>query len=334
MELRHLRYFIGVAEELHFGRAAQRLGISQPPLSQQIRALEEELGVSLFDRSSRRVALTAAGRLFLVEARRTLAQADHAMTVARRAELGEIGELNLGFSTSAPFTAVVSQALYSFRQRHPGVRLLLNEMTRDEQIEGLAARELDVGFIRGFTLPVLPPEIRVLPLIEEPLLLAMRSGHALAELDRPVRIADLADESFVLFGRERGVGFNEHVALLCRRAGFDPHIVQEASGLATMLGLVAAGFGITMISASLGALHADNIVYRPLAEPDAISRMWLLQRGNPTVACQAFVAAVTDTHRTADGQLASPGRATGKISGATAIPSSSSARPSSTVASP
>ena len=165
-------------------------------------------------------------------------------------------------------------------------------------------------------------------------MLGMRSGHALAEIERTVRIADLVGECFVLFGRESGIGFNEHVALLCRRAGFDPHIAQEASGLATMLGLVAAGFGITMISASLGALHADNIVYRPLAEPDAISRMWLLQRGSPTVACQAFVAAVIESHRMADGQLASPGGATGKISGATAIPSSSSARPSATVASP
>ena len=249
MELRHLRYFVGVAEELHFGRAAQRLGISQPPLSQQIRALEDELGVALFERSSRRVALTAPGRLFLAEARRTLAQAAHAIQVARRAELGEIGELTVGFSTSAPFTTVVSQALFTFRQRYPGIRLLLNEMPRDAQIEALAARELDVAFIRGFDLPVLPPDIRALPLIEEPLLLAMRSGHPLADLDRPVRLADLAGESFVLFGRERGSGFNEHFGLLCRRAGFEPHIAQEASGLATLLGLVAAGFGITMISA-------------------------------------------------------------------------------------
>jgi DNA-binding transcriptional LysR family regulator len=300
MELRHLRYFIGVAEELHFGRAAQRLGISQPPLSQQIRALEADLGVALFERSSRRVALTAAGRLFLVEARRTLAQADHAILVARRAELGEIGELTVGFSTSAPFTAIVSQALFSFRQRYLGIRLLLNEMARDAQVEALAAEELDVAFVRGFALPVLPPGIRALPLIEEPLLLAMRAGHPLADLDRPIRITDLAGEPFVLFGRERGSGFNEHVALLCRRAGFEPHIAQEASGLATLLGLVAAGFGITMISTSLGALHTDNIVYRTLAEPDAISRMWLLQRARPTLACQAFVTAVMETHELAE----------------------------------
>jgi DNA-binding transcriptional LysR family regulator len=296
MELRHLRYFVGVAEELHFGRAAQRLGISQPPLSQQIRALEEELGVALFERSSRRVALTAAGGLFLVEARRTLAQAEHAIAVARRAELGEIGELTVGFSTSAPFTAVVSQALYSFRQRYPGIRLLLNEMARDAQVEALTADGLDLAFIRGFALPVLPPGIRALPLIEEPLLLAMHAGHPLAVIDRPIRMPDLAGEAFVVFGRERGGGFNEHVALLCRRAGFEPNIVQEASGLATLLGLVAAGFGVTMISTSLGALHTDNIVYRQLAEPDAISRMWLLQGARPTLACQAFVAAVMESH--------------------------------------
>jgi DNA-binding transcriptional LysR family regulator len=298
MELRHLRYFVGVAEELHFGRAAERLGISQPPLSQQIRALEAELAVALFERSSRRVTLTPAGRLFLVEARRTLAQAEHAIEVARRAELGEIGELTVGFSTSAPFTTVVSQALYSFRQRYPGIRLLLNEMARDAQVEALAAEDLDVAFVRGFALPVLPAGIRALPMIEEPLLLAMRAGHPLAELNRPIHITDLAGEPFVVFGRERGGGFNEHVALLCRRAGFEPNIVQEASGLATLLGLVAAGFGVTMISSSLGALHTDNIVYRALADPDAISRMWLLQRPRPTLACQAFVTTVMETHGT------------------------------------
>lgn len=295
MELRHLRYFVGVAEELHFGRAAARLGISQPPLSQQIRALETELGVALFERSSRRVMLTTAGRLFLVEARRTLAQAEHAMLVARRAELGEVGELRVGFSTSAPFTAVVSQALFSFRQRYPGIRLLLNEMTRNAQIEALAAEELDVAFIRGFGLPVLPPSIRGLMLIEEPLLLAVHAAHPLARSDQPARITDLAGESFIVFGRERGGGFNEQVALLCRRAGFEPNITQEASGLATLLGLVAAGFGITVISASLGALHTDNIVYRTLAEPDAISRMWLLQKTRPTVAARAFVSAVMES---------------------------------------
>jgi DNA-binding transcriptional LysR family regulator len=311
MELRHLRYFVGVAEELHFGRAAARLGISQPPLSQQIRALETELGVALFERSSRRVSLTPAGRLFLVEARRTLAQAEHAMQVARRAELGEIGELTVGFSTSAPFTAIVSQALYSFRQRYPGIRLMLNEMARDAQVEALAAEEIDVAFVRGFALPVLPQGIRALPLIEEPMLLAMRAGHPLADLDRPIRITDLAGEPFVTLGREGGGGFNEHVALLCRRAGFEPHFAQGASGLATLLGLVAAGFGITMISTSLGALHTDNIVYRTIADPDAISRMWLLQRARPTLACQAFVTTVMETHSTAETSEQSPVRLPG-----------------------
>jgi DNA-binding transcriptional LysR family regulator len=295
VELRHLRYFIGVAEELHFGRAARRLGISQPPLSQQIRALEEELGVALFERSSRHVELTAAGRLFLVEARCTLAQADHTMLVARRAELGEIGDLAVGFSTSAPFTTIVSQALFAFRQRYPGIRLRLNEMPRSNQIDALAARELDVAFVRGFVLPTLPPGIRALLLIKEPLLLAMRADHRLATLDRPVRIADLAREPFVLFGPERGSGFNEHISLLCRREGFEPHVAQEASGLGSLLGLVAAGFGITTISTSLGVLHAENVIYRPLLEPDAVSRMWLLQGSTPSVACQAFVAAVVET---------------------------------------
>ena len=289
MELRHLRYFVGVADELHFGRAARRLGISQPPLSQQIKALEEELGVALFDRSSRRVALTGPGRLFLIEARKTLAQAAHAIDIARRAHKGEVGEVSIGFSSSVPFTAVVVDALSAFRDAYPAVRLNLTEMPRGEQIEALTDERIDVGFIRGFETPSFSIPIEVRMLLTEPLLVAMRSDHPLASLGRLPTIDDLRDQPFVLYQRTFGAGFNEHLTQLCARAGFVPRIVQEATGLSTLLGLVAAGMGITVITRSLGALHPENIVFRTLDDPEALSKLWLLHRRQLMTAAQAFV---------------------------------------------
>ena len=293
MELRHLRYFVGVAEELHFGRAAARLGISQPPLSQQIRALESELGVFLFERTSRRVDLTEAGRLFLVEARRTLDQAEHAKSVARRAEQGEIGDLAVGFITSVPLTPIMSRALFDFRAAYPEVHLQLAEMSRGMQIAGLLERTLDAGFIRGVEAPQLPEPLVATMLFEEQLLVAMRSDHPLASSTSPLRVIDLAAESFVLYDRNLGAGFNEHLTLLCRIAGFEPRLVQEVGALTSLLGLVVAGFGLTVISRSLTVLQLDNLVYRPLDEPNAVSRLWLVHRAEMSPTCCRFAAIVT-----------------------------------------
>jgi len=287
MELRHLRYFISVAEELHFGRAAAQLGISQPPLSQQIRALEEELGVMLFERTSRRVELTDAGRLFLAEARRTLQQAEHATDVARRAAQGEIGELAIGFVTSVPFVEAIASAFFRFREAWPAIRLDLRELPLDEQIEALSERQLDIGFIRGYDPPVLPPGLSATRLLEEEMVVAMRHDHPLAG-KRDLEIADLAEESFVLYDRKLGAGFNDQLNRLCRKAGFEPTVVQEIGGLATLLGLVSAGFGITFLSRSLSAIHLDSLIYRSLDNADAISRLWLVRHDVPSTASQRF----------------------------------------------
>jgi len=289
MELRHLRYFIRVAEELHFGRAAARLGISQPPLSQQIQALEEELGIALFVRTSRRVALTEAGRLFLVEARKTVEQAARAVDVARRARQGEMGELAIGFATSAPFTTVVAQALFAFRKSYPSIHLTLSELPRGAQVQAIADDRLDLGFIRGVDLPALPPTIEARMLMREPLLVAMRVDHPLARTDQAVRIRELRDEPFVFYQREYGAGFNEHIAMLCRNHGFEPAVVQEASGLATLLGLVAAGFGLTVLTRSLSRLHPENVVFRPLDDIAATSMLWLIHRVPLSTASRQFI---------------------------------------------
>nr|WP_295659189.1 LysR substrate-binding domain-containing protein [Polymorphobacter sp.] len=301
MELRHFRYFVGVAEELHFGRAAERLGISQPPLSQQIRALEAELGVELFERTSRRVRLTEAGTAFLDEARKTLAQAEHAVATARRADRGEIGELTIGFITSAPLTPLVSTALFDFREAYPAVYLDLTEMPRAAQVERLIERRLDVGFIRGVEPPVLPPSLVATMVLEEDILVAMRTDHRLASLTG-LSIVDLFDEAFVLYESKLGSGFNEHLTQLCRQAGFEPRVVQEVGALSTLLGLVAAGFGITVLARSLAALHLDNLVYLPMNSPGAVSRLWLIHHREMSPVCRKLVDIVTGWSKPPSGE--------------------------------
>jgi DNA-binding transcriptional LysR family regulator len=291
MDLRHLRYFLCVAEEMHFGRAAARLGISQPPLSQQIRALEEELGARLFDRTSRRVRLTEAGRLFEPEARRTLAQADHAAQVVRRAQRGEIGHLGLGFTASGPFVPKIATALYRFRQRCPDVELALRELARDEQIEAVRSGQLDIGIVRDFERPVLPADMLSQCLLTEDMVLALRDDHPLALGAVDPGIADLKGEPLVLYTAQMGAGFNEHFSMLCEQQGFVPQIAHEAGSLATLLGLVAAGFGPTIIARSMARLHVDHVVHRSL-DLSVTSSLWLIHRTDLSATGAAFKATI------------------------------------------
>ncbi|MGC4251568.1 MAG: LysR substrate-binding domain-containing protein [Sphingobium sp.] len=279
MDLRHLRYFLCVAEERHFGRAAQRLGISQPPLSQQIRALEEELGVRLFDRTSRRVRLTEVGRLFEPEARQTLLQAERATQIAQRAHRAEIGRLMLGFTISGPFVPRVARALYRFRQACPDVDLILCEQDRDEQIEDVGNGKLDIGIVRDYQDPVLPGGLVAQCLLREEMVLALRADHWLAVRPEPPRIEDLAGEPLVLYGAPNGTGFTEHFFALCEQAGFVPQIAHEARSLATLLGLVAAGFGPTILAQSMVSLHVDNVINRPFRTP-VTSSLWLIHNND------------------------------------------------------
>lgn len=287
MDLRHLRYFLCVAEEMHFGRAALRLGISQPPLSQQIRSLEEELGVRLFDRTSRRVSLTEAGRLFAPEARATIAQAERAAQTARLAQMGQIGHLSLGFTASGPFVPRLARALYQFRQSFPNVTLNLQELGRDGQIDAVERGHMDVAIVRCFDQPVLPDGLVPLQLVEEEMFLAIRQDHRLARQLRNPAIDDLKDEPLVLYGAVAGAGFNEHFLAKCEQAGFRPNIAQEAGSLATLLGLVAAGFGATILARSLTRLHVDNLTYRSFATP-VKSRLWLIHRKILSPTAHAF----------------------------------------------
>lgn len=277
MELRHLRYFIAVAEELHFGRAAEQLGISQPPLSQQIQALEEELGVRLFERTNRRVALSEVGRLFLPEARQVLARLEQAIAVARRAQRGELGELKVGFTSSAPFTSTIPRAIRAFRQACPEVHLDLCELSSHGVAEAVHEGRLQVGVLRP--LSPLPEELVVLELFAEPLVVVLPVGHPLAGgCAGGVHLAELGEDPFVFFPRSFGTGLYDQLLDLARAAGFTPRIVQEASEAMTLIGLVATGLGVTVLPASFNRMHIDGVVCRILLDPGASTAVWLVRR--------------------------------------------------------
>ncbi|AYF46407.1 LysR family transcriptional regulator [Pseudomonas sp. S5D5] len=292
MELRHLRYFIAVAEELHFGRAAQVLGISQPPLSQQIQALEQEVGARLFERTNRRVELSEAGRLFLQEARLVLAQVDKAADVARRAQLGELGELKIGFTSSAPFNSSIPQAIFAFRQAFPAVHLNLQEMSSTEVAESLVDESIQVGLMRPLPLP---DSLSVVELMREPLVAVLNAGHPLVQgSERGLHLAQLAQEPFVFFPRTYGSGLYAQLLNLARDAGFSPHFAQEAGEAMTIIGLVAAGLGVSVLPASYQRIRIDGVVYRTLLDQEAVTAVWLVQRkGVQTPMAKAFVELLT-----------------------------------------
>ena len=260
MNLRHLRYFVAVAEELHFGRAAARVHIAQPPLSRQIKDLENELGVRLFDRNRQGVALTAAGGIFLGEIRQVLEQLSYAAAAARRADRGEIGTLRIGYVGSVVYSGL-PQIVRAFRKRYPGVEVRLHEMSPTMQIEALIANRIDVSFARG---PVDEPTLNVQTVLDEALVAALPSDHPLRTMAQ-LGIGMLAREPFVATARARGPGYHDHIISLCRSAGFVPRVLQEGSHF-DVLSLVAAGIGVAIVPTSLRGIRHGDVVYRPLRE--------------------------------------------------------------------
>ncbi len=278
MDLRHLRYFVVVAEELHFSRAAERLGISQPPLSQQIRALEDDLQVRLFERTSRNVELTEAGRLFLVEARATLAQADRARQVAARAHRGEIGELTVGLFPSALLAAPVAAAVLGFRRQHPRVRLVLRERALHAAVRELAGGDLEISFLRHAARPEVPAGFALTEMLREPLMLVLHRGHRLARSEGPVPLEALAQEPFIHFSPRSDSALLDHVAALCATAGFEPRIEQEANQNGSILALIGTGIGLSILPRSLCRLSLPELRVLPIAGTAAVSRVWMAYR--------------------------------------------------------
>jgi len=267
MELRHLRYFVAVAEELHFTRAAQRLNLAQPPLSQQIQALEAELGVELLARSRRKVALTEAGARFLQRARQILAAAEAATLEAQRAGRGELGELRIGFTASLSLTQFFPGLIYDYRQHFPQVTLTLVEMSSAEQCKALAAQQLDVGFVRCADKQV-PPGVVLREIRRDPLRLAINARHPLANL-ASVSLAQLSQEGFIGYPDDAGTGLTILLRRLCLAAGFQPRVVQEGREATTQVGLVAAGLGVAVLPAQLERVRIEGVCYLAISDAGA-----------------------------------------------------------------
>ena len=259
-----MRYFIAVAEEGHITRAAQRLGIQQPPLSQQIRGLERELDAQLFHRRPRGVELTDAGRALLAEARTILALVDRAVAAARQTAQGKRGRIAVGFTSSAPFHPFVPRVIRAFREAYPAVSLTLEENGTADLVQGLRTGRLDAAFIRS---PIAGAELIVRPLLVEEMVVALPAHHRLASRNgggtgRALPLRMLSAETFILYRRPSGPGLYDAIISACRRAGFSPNVGQEAPLIVSTLNLVAAGLGVSIVPASLYRQHLDGVVYR------------------------------------------------------------------------
>ncbi len=260
IETRLLRQFIVVAEELHFRRAAERLHMAQPPLSQAIRRLEAEIGFSLFERNNRNVSLTPAGAAFLQKARAILSAFEEAVSHARRVAEGADGHLTISFINITPYLPVL-RALRNFRCTAPDVVLTLKEAATHEQIQSLENGEADLGFLR--TPGTAAPNLHFEEILREPVCVALPSGHPLAS-DQRIELKQLRDEPFVASPRPLGQGFHDQLIELCQAAGFMPQIVQEARRIHTLVGLVASGFGVALLPASLTSEIRQDVVFRSI----------------------------------------------------------------------
>ena len=293
MELRHLRYFVAVAEEKHVTRAAERLGMQQPPLSQQIRALERELDVQLFRRRPRGVELTTAGSTLLTEALAILSHLDHAFAATKRTARGEQGRVVVGFTSSAPFHPFVPRIIRAYRETFPLVALTLEEGGTMELIDDLREERVDVAFIR--TAIANQEGLVVTPLLKEAMVLALPRTHMLARgANKAVSLGVLADETFIVYRRHSGPGLYDAILSACNAAGFSPRVGQEAPRIVSTLNLVAAGLGISVVPESLQRMRMDGVVFRRIggvARPKA--PLYLAsRRGETSAAVRRFLGLV------------------------------------------
>ncbi|MDF3839268.1 LysR family transcriptional regulator [Cupriavidus basilensis] len=297
MDFRQLRYFVAVAEALSFSEAARRLHISQPPLSTQIKALEDELGSPLLDRSRHHVALTPAGALFLDKARAALGNLEQAREVVKQVAAGEAGEIRVAFTASVPMQDTFPRAVQQFRLGHPRAMLELVHMSTGQQLQGIERGEIDIGFLRPSPQFYPPASIAVREVLADRLMAVLPAAHGLAGLEHgdggaddhaaasaahagaaPLDIGALSGQPFLLFPRGLGCGLFDHVTTLCNRAGFAPRIAQEAREATTIIGLVASGAGVSVLPEIYARTGIPGVAYRPLAGPDAASRILVAHR--------------------------------------------------------
>lgn len=290
MELRHLRYFLAVAREANFTRAAEQLGIGQPPLSQQIKQLEQEIGVRLFRRTAHGVVLTEAGEAFQNEAKQVMEGARRATLAAQRADRGETGRLRVGFTGSAAFNPVVSNTIKRFRRTYPDVELTLEEANTMQLLQGLQADRLDTVFIRPGV--GVPDGLDLHRLADEAMKIVVPSDHPLATHKRAA-VSALANEPFVLFPRAIGISLYEEVFDVCEKAGFSPRLALEAPQILSVVSLVAAGLGVSIVPAAIAQVKIADVRYLDISGVAPVARLALATRvGSTSVMARNFVALV------------------------------------------
>ena len=289
MELRQLRYFLAVAEELHFGRAAARLHISQPPLTVHIQRLEQELGTKLFDRSTRRVVLTQAGELFKGHVEHLLEGLDEAVAELQEVRAGRRGTVRVGFVSSANYT-LIPFAVRRFRELEPGIELVLRPLTSGEQIENLYEGKLDLGLIRD---PELHPGLAFEELMTEELVAVLPENHALAQC-ASVTPAQLVQEQMVLFPYQMMPGYVSRVLEIFKPVGQIPAVAQRAVHQETVMGLVAAGVGVSILPESISGFHTGTVVTRPISTAPRTSLVIVKPASTPTPASEAFLECLHD----------------------------------------
>lgn len=293
MDHKLMQSFVAVAEELHFGRAAARLHITQPPLTKQIQQLEQTIGARLLERTKRKVELTAAGRVFLDEARAVLDQTRQAVELARKADRGETGHLSVGFIDAAIYS-VVPEIARRFTELYPDVELSLTDLRIPNQVKAVAERQLDVGFIHP---PVSHKALIIESILVEPLIVALPETHRLADRAK-IPLSELASEPLIQFPRSINPSLYDEIVGLCISSGFSPRIVREATPKQTIIGLVSVGLGVSLLPACLQNLRRAGVVYRPIrGRTLSIDTSIIYRREEPSPVLRAFLEVVRETTR-------------------------------------
>ena len=294
MEYRHLRFFLAVSEELHFTRAAARLGVAQPHLSHEIRGLEQELGVELFARTRRRVQLTPAGETFRQHAQSILVATGEAFRAAQRSARGETGRLVIGFVSAAAY-GILPLALRRFRAELPDVELVLFEGNSDAGLQAARTGSLDVCLLhppRG-----VPPGMEMETIIHEPLVAALPDTHPLAR-KQSIALRSLASERWIFWPREIATRIHDDIVAACIAAGFEPRVAQRTMRMGTVISLVSSGLGVALVPQALTRLHLEGVAYRPLASPGVrIPLAWIRSPGEQSPALVRFLSTLREVSR-------------------------------------
>jgi DNA-binding transcriptional LysR family regulator len=288
MELRHLRFAVTLSEELHFGKAAARLNISQPPFSRQIRQLEDELGVQLFRRTRRQVETTEAGRMFVAQARQILADTEEAKHLMLEARQSATTQLAVGFPRS--YAGIVVDILRNFGARYPNVRIALSSLSTSEQVQAIRSGDLQVGFLR---LPVVDSTLKIEVIAREPMIVALPQCNKLASRKR-VSLKSLADETYIMFPREMNPGHYDFILDICNNAGFAARIAPQADNTYTSLALVAAGLGVSLLPASAQEVGWKGVVFKDLEPPVPWSEMAVAYNREAAKSLSGFLKVVRE----------------------------------------